>query len=148
MNYVSKMVLNTYQLASKLAKCLRGGEIILLNGDLGAGKTTFVKGVAKALKIKEVVTSPTFTLLKTYQAEKFMLVHIDAYRLNEESFEEMSDYMSAENVLFIEWSSCLTNQEFFKECLEINIKYVDKNTREFTFKAIGTRYEKMLKELM
>ena len=65
MVYQSKMVLNTYNLAKKLSKYLKGGDIVLLNGDLGAGKTTFVKGFAKAIGIKDVVTSPTFTLLKT-----------------------------------------------------------------------------------
>ena len=71
MVYKSKNVEQTYILAEKLAKLIKGGDIILLNGDLGAGKTTFVKGVAKAINIKESVTSPTFTLLKTYEGKDY-----------------------------------------------------------------------------
>lgn len=148
MVYQSKMVLNTYNLAKKLSKYLKGGDIVLLNGDLGAGKTTFVKGFAKAIGIKDVVTSPTFTLLKTYKAKLYNLVHIDAYRLVEDSFAEIYDYLNDENVLFIEWSSCLTNNEIFKECLEINIEYVNENTRNFIFNAKGERYLKILKEFL
>jgi len=69
MNYISKTEKDTYQIAEKLAKKLKGGEIIALEGDLGAGKTTFVKGLARAFGIKQHVTSPTFVLMKVYCIE-------------------------------------------------------------------------------
>ena len=148
MIYKSKNENDTYLLAAKLAYLLKGGDIVLLNGDLGAGKTTFVKGIAKALKVKEVVTSPTFTLLKTYKSDRYEIVHIDAYRLENSIFEEMDDYLNDENVLFIEWSSYLKNQDDIQENLTINIQYVSKNQRIFTLIANGKKYELILQELL
>ena len=147
MIYKSKNEKDTYLLAAKLASLLKGGDIILLNGDLGAGKTTFVKGIAASLGVKEVVTSPTFTLLKTYHTPHFEIVHIDAYRLENSSFDEMNDYLNDENVLFIEWSNYLENQDDIKENLTIDIQYVSKNQRTFKITSHGKRYEEILQEL-
>lgn len=148
MIYKSKNENDTYLLAAKLAYLLKGGDIVLLNGDLGAGKTTFVKGIAKALNVKEVVTSPTFTLLKTYKSNRYEIVHIDAYRLENSTFEEMDDYLNDENVLFIEWSSYLKNQDDIQENLTINIQYVSKNQRIFTLISNGKKYDLILQELL
>ncbi len=142
----SKNYEDTYQIASRLAKYIKGGDIILLNGDLGAGKTTFVKGFAKAIGIHEVVNSPTFNLLRTYQAQHYCMVHMDAYRLEGESFDELDDYLHNENVIFIEWAECLANQDLLKNHLSITIKYKNKNQRIFTFVANGKRYENLLRE--
>ena len=148
MQIKSKNSEQTYELASKLAKYIKGGDIILLNGDLGAGKTTFVKGFAKAVGILEPVTSPTFTLLKTYETNDFTIVHVDAYRLDGSSFEELDDYINDENVIFIEWSSCLNSMEMIDSYLSIDIKYKSKNQRDYILNAVGERYENMLKELV
>ena len=148
MIFKSKNTEQTYLLASKLAKYIKGGDIILLNGDLGAGKTTFVKGFAKAVGILEPVTSPTFTLLKTYETNDFTIVHVDAYRLDGSSFEELDDYINDENVIFIEWSSCLNSMEMIDSYLSIDIKYKSKNQRDYILNAVGERYENMLKELV
>lgn len=148
MEFKSKNSEQTYELAYKLAKYIKGGDIILLNGDLGAGKTTLVKGFAKALGVKQPVTSPTFTLLKTYDTEDFCIVHIDAYRLEGGSFDELDDYIGDEYVIFMEWSSCLASDELIEDHLAIDIKYVSKNQRTYTISASGERYEKLLKELM
>src|SRR3990167_6648215 len=84
----------TQEFARQFASCLKGGEVILLAGELGAGKTTFVKGLAAGLGVKEVVTSPTFVLLGVYpvhggQAGIRRLVHVDTYRLKDE--QELRD---------------------------------------------------------
>lgn len=84
MKFISKSEIETYKFAKKLAKKLKGGEIIGLVGDLGAGKTVFVRGLAAGLEIKQKITSPTFVLMKIYKAggKKIkQLCHIDAYRL-------------------------------------------------------------------
>lgn len=143
----SKSVLQTNELAKKIAKYIQGGDIILLNGDLGAGKTTFVKGFAKAKGIMENVTSPTFTLLKTYKCEEYTLVHIDAYRLDGQSFSEIDDYLTNDNVLFIEWASCLNNQSIFDSYLQISIQYISLNQRRYIIEGKGERFIKMVKEL-
>ena len=147
MQVKSKNSEQTYELASKLAKHIKGGDIILLNGDLGAGKTTFVKGFAKEIGVKIPVTSPTFNLLKTYETDKYTLVHVDAYRLEGGSFDELYDYANEDNVIFIEWSNCLADQELIEQHLAIDIKYISKNQRWYIISAKGERYENLLKEL-
>src|SRR3989338_11279348 len=103
----------TKKTAEKFAKKLRGGEVIALIGDLGAGKTTFVKGIAKGLGIKQNITSPTFVLIKEYQVECWKtqvksLIHIDCYRMryikDALSFG-ITDYIGKKDVIvLIEWA--------------------------------------------
>ncbi len=99
----------TSELASVFAKVIKPPMIILLNGDLGSGKTTFVKEVVKALGSEDLVTSPTFTLLNTYNG-KFPVYHFDMYRLSSAEdalnvgFEEYFDKKTLEGVCFVEWS--------------------------------------------
>lgn len=98
----------TQELALAFSKVLKPSMVILLNGDLGSGKTTFVKGVVSALGCKDLVTSSTFTLLNTYNA-KFPIYHFDMYRLSsaEEAmnvgFEEYFDKNTLDGVCFVEW---------------------------------------------
>ena len=99
----------TTELASAFAKVIKPPMIILLNGDLGSGKTTFVKEVVKALGSEDLVTSPTFTLLNTYNT-KFPVYHFDMYRLSSAEdalnvgFEEYFDKKTLDGVCFVEWS--------------------------------------------
>ena len=115
MYLVSHNEKQTIKIAKDLSKRLQGGEIILLYGDLGAGKTVFVKGLAKALGVKEIVKSPTFNILKCYSIlsksyklkAKSSLCHIDAYRL--ESLDDLLDigfeeYINNKNIIVIEWA--------------------------------------------
>lgn len=98
----------TKDLANAFAKVLKPPMVVLLTGDLGAGKTTFVKDVVSALGCDDLVTSPTFTLLNTYNA-KFPVYHFDMYRLSsaEEAmnvgFEEYFDKNTLDGVCFVEW---------------------------------------------
>ncbi len=98
----------TRDLAKAFAKVLKPPMVVLLTGDLGAGKTTFVKDVVSALGCDDLVTSPTFTLLNTYNA-KFPVYHFDMYRLSsaEEAmnvgFEEYFDKNTLDGVCFVEW---------------------------------------------
>lgn len=99
----------TDEIALAFSKLINPPMVILLNGDLGSGKTTFVKSLVKALGSDEVVTSPTFTLLNTYQA-KFPIYHFDMYRLTsvEEAlavgFDEYFDKKSLDGVCLVEWA--------------------------------------------
>ena len=107
MKFTCNSVSDTYAVASRLARKLNGGEIILLSGDLGAGKTTFTKGLAKALGISEVVTSPTFTFMKSYTG-RLTLYHYDMYRVTDSSelYElGLEEYLGAAGgVCVIEWN--------------------------------------------
>lgn len=115
--FISKSPEETINYALDFASHLQGGEILALHGDLGSGKTTFTKGLAEGLKINDIITSPTFVLLKEYQTEPNFhlgggrggfLVHIDAYRA--ETIEDIKsvgieDYLNRSDViLVIEWA--------------------------------------------
>ncbi len=89
--------------ASEFAKKLDGGDVIALEGPLGAGKTTFVKGIAKHLKIDTPITSPTYTISKLYDQK---LAHIDAYRISEEDIG-IDDLIAENYIIAIEWSQNL-----------------------------------------
>ncbi|MCF7729413.1 MAG: tRNA (adenosine(37)-N6)-threonylcarbamoyltransferase complex ATPase subunit type 1 TsaE [Chthoniobacterales bacterium] len=105
--FYSSSVEETLTIASLLVKSIAGRGVISLEGPLGAGKTHFVKGVARALEIQEEVTSPTFTLLQIYGLENNRLYHFDFYRFNEESEAldlGLEDYFS-EYLTLIEWGN-------------------------------------------
>ena len=101
----------TQSLAKKLAKNVLPGSVISLVGDLGTGKTTFTKGFARQMGIKEHVTSPTFKLVSEYKGEKYKLNHIDAYRMNgAEDFLNIGgeEYLTSKNsITIIEWGDIL-----------------------------------------
>lgn len=124
------------QLACKIVSNSFAGMKILLDGDLGAGKTTLSQMIGKELGITDPITSPTFTIMKIYQGS-LPLYHFDVYRLNGDieglGFEE---YFDGDGVSIIEWASML--EEDFDECLHINLTYLDETRREVTIK---TSYE-------
>ncbi|MBE5738261.1 MAG: tRNA (adenosine(37)-N6)-threonylcarbamoyltransferase complex ATPase subunit type 1 TsaE [Clostridiales bacterium] len=126
----------TEKFAKKFAKLLRGGEIILLNGDLGAGKTTFTRQVLKALGVKGEVTSPTFTIMREYSTKKFNIYHFDMYRIKSpDEVREfgLEDYIySGDNksLVFIEWSENI-REMLNGDFIEINISLIDDNKRKF-----------------
>ncbi len=130
-NQIVHSVEETYALASRIADELEGGEVILLNGDLGAGKTTFTKGLAKALGVEEEVTSPTFTILNTYDSGRIKLNHLDMYRVeNSDELAELGieDCMDEESVTVIEWNKY---ERFDGKVIKIDITPKGETEREF-----------------
>ncbi len=99
----------TIAVGEKIAGVLQKGDVVILNGDLGAGKTHFVKGLAKGLDSKDLVTSPTFTLLNIYDGGRLIINHFDMYRLSsaeeacELGFEEYFDKATMNGVSVVEW---------------------------------------------
>lgn len=136
----------TNALATKLAKLLEGNGCICIAGDLGAGKTTFTKALGKSIGIEDVITSPTFNILKIYEHE-IPLFHVDAYRLEgitqdlgfEEIFEEAG-------ISVIEWYPFIADK-LPVERLEIEI-VLDGDVRVFKVVGNGTRYKKIEEELL
>ena len=134
MEIIVKNLKQTEKLARKFAKNLKGGEKILLNGDLGAGKTTFTKFLAKALGVKDAVTSPSFTILKQYSGKKLNINHFDLYRIETEDelieigFQEFLNTSNNE-ILLIEWAE---RANFDKSnFIKIDISKIDENKRIF-----------------
>ena len=106
--YFTKTPEETAVLGEQLGKSCRGGEVVLLLGDLGAGKTCFTQGIARGLGIKSKVNSPTFNLMKVYKIKSGVLCHIDAYRLNSGNdliAIGLDDYLEKEDaIVVIEWA--------------------------------------------
>lgn len=105
--YESWSAKDTLQLGSRLGKLCKAGDIILLNGDLGVGKTVFSKGLGKGLGIMEPISSPTFTILQVYEEGRIPLYHFDVYRISDlEEMEEIGyeDYFYGGGVCLIEWA--------------------------------------------
>lgn len=129
------------QTASEFASTLRGGDIVLLHGDLGAGKTTFVKGLAQGLNIKDDITSPTFSLMNVYdveQADIQNLVHIDTYRLeSERDLIEIGieDYLgNSHTITVIEWPEKIGKLLKNKETKNVSLSHVTESERSIIIK--------------
>lgn len=136
MKYTVKSIDETQALAKKFATELKNGDVVCLNGDLGAGKTTFTQFVFSALGVKEPVTSPTFSILKMYQGEKFKLNHFDTYRITDEEaieagFDEILE--DKDGISFIEWGENI-DPLIPKKHIDVNIKIINDRTREIEIK--------------
>ena len=141
MKFVTKSETETHALAEKIARTLSGGEAILLSGTLGAGKTTFTKGLAKALGVQKTVVSPTFTIIKEYQGTSLMLYHIDMYRIEDEDeiYElGIEELYQKDGVTVIEWNKM---EELPEKVIRINISVIGESEREWEVEGIeGLNY--------
>lgn len=142
---ITKSSDETIELGYKVAKLLDEGSLITLKGDLAGGKTTFTKGIGKALNIKQVINSPTFTILKIYEGDK-KLFHIDAYRLEGNSYDLGISEYEDEGIMVVEWPEYYEDY-LPSEYLEISFKYINDDTREITFNPIGDKYKKIVEVL-
>ena len=141
--YTSRNEEDTLQLAQNIESEKFPGMIICLNGELGSGKTIFVKGFASALSIDETITSPTFNIVKEYLGGELPLYHMDVYRIEEsDNSIGYTDYFNKDGVCIIEWSE-LVQSKLPEERLEIKIVVINENTRVFKFKAYGRKYEEL-----
>lgn len=119
----------TQQFAFDLATLSQPGDIYLLTGDLGAGKTTFTKGFAKGLGIEQMIKSPTYTLIREYETGRFPLYHMDVYRLTGGAGDlGLEEYLEGDGVCLIEWGT-LIREELDLPYLEIIIDKTGDNTR-------------------
>lgn len=142
MQHTTNSTKETTNLGKKIASSLKGGDIVLLKGNLGAGKTTLVKGIAEYFGIgQDGVVSPTFTLMQEYTINKKQLtinklIHIDTYRLeNEEELIEIGveDYLGdPETVCIIEWPEKLKKLLKNKKTIEISIEHIDEEKRKIS----------------
>jgi len=128
----------TFSLAENLGKNIDTPSVIALYGDLGAGKTIFTKGLAIGLGIEEDITSPTFSLMESYQGEK-TLYHFDLYRienLNEFDNLRFEEYWEGDGVSVIEWPE-KAGDLLPEKRINVFIEYIDENRREITVEYTG-----------
>ena len=139
--YTSRSELDTLEIAENLESEKFPNMIICLEGELGSGKTVFVKGFAHALGIEENITSPTFNLVKEYPNGELPLYHMDVYRL-EGSCENVGfdEYFTKGGVSIVEWSDLICDC-LPEEKLIIKFKVIDENTRVLVFEPHGKEYE-------
>lgn len=141
----------TAGLGEKLAPFLNAGDLICLNGDLGAGKTRFVQGLARGLGVDGPVTSPTFTLINEYQG-KLPLYHMDVYRLGDPlEMEDLGyeEYFYGDGVTVMEWAGRV-KELLPEERLDIFMNRCPEgeDLREITMVPLGERYRRAVEELM
>ena len=134
---ITKSEKETFDFAKDFAKELKGGEVIFLEGDLGAGKTVFTKGLCQGLGYEKNVSSPTFVLMRVYELEKSKKInticHVDAYRLGSE--DELldigiNDYINnPETIVVIEWSERI-KKKIAEKIIKVKISFKNETSRE------------------
>ena len=136
----------TAQFAAQFAEHLQPGDVIALEGDLGAGKTTFTKGLARGLGVKRNVNSPTFTIIKEYLG-RMPLYHMDVYRVAD-SYEDLGfdEYFDGDGVTVVEWAH-LIEEQLPHEYLTIFLYHEGQENRKMVFIPKGKRYEQLCKEI-
>ncbi len=166
LDIISHSTAQTQRLAARLGALLCGGELLLLEGNLGTGKTTFTQGLARGLHIDDMISSPTFTLLKEYPGQPLppeetgpgqprqgmrvgpSLYHFDLYRLDqaEEIFDlGFEDYFYGSGVCVVEWAD-KADAFWSVEKLRVRLKVLNETKRGLLFVANGIRYCKLLKQ--
>lgn len=141
MKVTTKNAAETVRLGKKFAKSFGGGEVVALIGDLGGGKTTFIKGVALGLKIKKPIRSPSFVLMNSYKIpskNNLIMYHLDAYRLNSSSDISslgLSDILGQpQTIVLVEWADKVINK-LPRITHLIKFEFVDKENRSIEIKS-------------
>ena len=138
----------TMAYGKKIAPFLQAPDVLLLDGDLGAGKTTFTKGLAKGLGINRPILSPTYVIIREYREGRVPLYHMDAYRLDDGSGDELGleEYFNGDGINVVEWSKFIAD-EVPKHHLRIVFKREDNkgdNYRRLYFEPQGKHFEQVV----
>ncbi len=131
--YLTSCYQDTVAVGEELSQLLKGGEIIALYGELGAGKTHLVKGIGKGLKIEREITSPTFIIAQIYTSGRLRLIHMDLYRINDFSdMEEIGwyDFLNNNTVVVVEWAEKIEEELKNHNTIKVFIKVIDDHKRE------------------
>lgn len=136
---------DTHRFAEQLAGFLQAGDLLALEGNLGAGKTSFTQGLARGLGVRGVVNSPTFTIIKEYMG-RLPLYHMDVYRVeNDVDDLGLDEYFYGEGVCVVEWASLI--EEFLPpERLTVRLSTTEQNTRICRLEPAGERYIQLCEE--
>ncbi len=149
LHLISRSVEDTQAIASKIAPIFEPSDLIILDGNMGAGKTHFVKGILQAHNYTKEVISPTFNIANFYRTEAVSVLHIDLYRIDGiEEFDDLgiTEYFDS-SIVFMEWGKKIADN--FTEYMLISIEH-DKNEdnkRKIVFSAVGSKYEQKITEI-
>mgnify|MGYP002732927809 CR=1 FL=1 len=137
--YHTDSAAQTRALGGELSRCLKAGDVVLLNGDMGAGKSEFARGMARGLGVTDAVPSPSFTVMNAYPDAAIPLYHFDFYRIEDEKeiYEiGLDEQIGGDGVALIEWyeraESCLP-----PDAIKVSIRVENENGRAITFGRIG-----------
>ena len=144
--FISKCEQDTINFASKFASTLTGNDIIVLSGDLGAGKTKFVQGILKYFNLENEISSPTFTIVNEYNSPDTNIYHFDVYRLEDvdEFYAIGGEEYFSKGICIIEWGEIIENilpKDYYK--ISINKSLDDENIREIIIKPKGNKEIKL-----
>ncbi|GAA5349606.1 tRNA (adenosine(37)-N6)-threonylcarbamoyltransferase complex ATPase subunit type 1 TsaE [Streptococcus uberis] len=143
--FYSENEMELMDFGSQLGKLLKEGDILILTGELGAGKTTLTKGIAKGLDISQMIKSPTYTIVREYQG-RLPLYHLDVYRIGDDPDSiDLDDFIYGGGVTVIEWGNLL-DLSLFDDYLEIVLSKKE-DGRLLALKAKGVRSQQLLEEI-
>jgi tRNA threonylcarbamoyladenosine biosynthesis protein TsaE len=144
--FISRSAEQTRRLGMRLGALLQSGDVVLLAGELGSGKTTLVQGIASGWGSLDAVTSPSFVLVNVYRGpDGQRMYHLDAYRLENarEAAELDIEPMWENGLLVVEWADHI-REALSKEHLWISLRWIDDEQRDLVFSARGERYQRVL----
>lgn len=145
-DFVIKSDLEMQKLGEAIGKNAFPNMLITMEGDLGAGKTTMTKGIGKALNVKRVINSPTFTILKIYEGD-MMLYHMDVYRIDNNSGDDyLEEYFEMNGVCVVEWANNISNI-LKDDRLMIDIKINEEFHRIVRLQSTSELYDKVIKAI-
>ena len=137
----SSTVLDTINIGKKIGSILKSGDVVLLTGDLGAGKTHIAKGIGLALGVKRIINSPTFTIVKEYSGDNLKFYHLNLYRLDGLNNDfDLEEYIESDGVCAIEWPHQI-DEIIPNEYLNIKLSRINDDERIIEVEGIG-RYKK------
>lgn len=143
--HYSRNELELIAIGEQIGKKLIAGDVLVLTGDLGAGKTTLTKGIAKSLGISQMIKSPTYTIVREYEG-RLPLYHLDVYRIGDDPDSiDLDDFLYGAGVTVIEWGELLS-PDLLDDYLEVFIER-DIDGRQVRFDAHGTRSQELLEDL-
>ncbi len=150
LDFISHSPAQTERIGARLGSLLRAGDVVLLSGPLGAGKTHLIKGIARGLGYDGLVTSPTFVLINEYQADRarglLTIYHVDLYRvtaIDELATIGLDELWFSDGICLIEWPE-RAGQAIPDEHLQITISYVSETKRQLRLRPHGERYRALL----
>ena len=147
---ICKSLQDTKKLSQIFTKFIQDGAFVSLYGEIGAGKTAFVKLVAEAFEVQEKVTSPSFVILNEYHSGKLPVYHFDLYRLENEGvgtiLDELREYSEGRQLTFVEWAE-FSQDEIPFDHLKINVTYSDDDSRIYEFDGVGEKSREIVEHL-